>query len=41
MPVQIGCSGWTYSDSFERGGWVKVFYPDAQTKKAPILRSIF
>jgi uncharacterized protein YecE (DUF72 family) len=33
LSVLIGCSGWSYSDSFERGGWVKVFYPDAQTKK--------
>jgi len=31
--IRIGCSGWSYSDSFERGGWVKVFYPDAQNKK--------
>lgn len=31
--MNIGCSGWSYSDSFERGGWVKVFYPNAQTKK--------
>jgi uncharacterized protein YecE (DUF72 family) len=33
LSVLIGCLGWSYSDSFERGGWVKVFYPDAQTKK--------
>jgi uncharacterized protein YecE (DUF72 family) len=41
LPVQIGCSGWTYSDSFERGGWVKVFYPDAQTKKFPYYAQFF
>lgn len=33
MRIHIGCSGWSYADSFERGGWVKVFHPDAQTKK--------
>jgi uncharacterized protein YecE (DUF72 family) len=39
--VLIGCSGWSYSDSFERGGWVKVFYPDAQTKKLPYYAQFF
>jgi len=33
LSVLIGCSGWSYNDSFERGEWLKVFYPDAQTKK--------
>ena len=33
MAVQVGCSGWSYADSVEKGGWVKVFYPNAQTKK--------
>jgi uncharacterized protein YecE (DUF72 family) len=33
LSVYIGCSGWSYSDSFEAGGWVGVFYPDVQTKK--------
>lgn len=37
----IGCSGWSYSDSFERGGWVKVFYPDAQTKKLQYYSQFF
>jgi len=41
MQVLIGCSGWSYSDSFERGGWVKVFYPDAQTKKLPYYAQFF
>jgi uncharacterized protein YecE (DUF72 family) len=39
--VLIRCSGWSYSDSFERGGWVKVFYPDAQTKKLPYYARFF
>jgi uncharacterized protein YecE (DUF72 family) len=38
MAVVIGCSGWSYSDSFERGGWVKVFYPTAHTKKLDYIR---
>ena len=41
MSVLIGCSGWSYSDSFERGGWVKVFYPDAQTKKLQYYSQFF
>lgn len=41
MSVLIGCSGWSYSDSFERDGWVKVFYPDAQTKKLQYYSQFF
>ena len=41
MAVLVGCSGWSYSDSFEKGGWVKVFYPDAQTKKLPYYAQFF
>ncbi|MDW0199312.1 MAG: DUF72 domain-containing protein [Nitrososphaeraceae archaeon] len=41
MQLLIGCSGWSYSDSFERGGWIKVFYPDAQTKKLPYYAQFF
>lgn len=41
MSILIGCSGWSYSDSFERGGWVKVFYPDAQTKKLQYYSQFF
>ena len=41
MSVLIGCSGWSYPDSFERGGWVKVFYPDAQTKKLQYYSQFF
>jgi uncharacterized protein YecE (DUF72 family) len=41
LSVSIGCSGWSYSDSFERGGWVKVFYPDAQTKKLQYYSQFF
>src|SRR5918994_2473890 len=41
LSVRIGCSGWSYSDSFEEGGWVKVFYPDAQIKKLPYYAQFF
>jgi len=41
LTVLIGCSGWSYSDSFERGGWVEVFYPDAQTKKLSYYAQFF
>lgn len=41
MQVLIGCSGWSYSDSFEKGGWVKVFYPDTQTKKLQYYSQFF
>ncbi|HEU5119696.1 MAG TPA: DUF72 domain-containing protein [Candidatus Nitrosocosmicus sp.] len=29
----IGCSGWNYGDSFEKGGWLNIFYPDNKTRK--------
>ena len=41
MSVHIGCSGWSYSDSFDKEGWTKVFYPDAQTKKLPYYAQFF
>ena len=41
MSILICCSGWSYSDSFERGGWVKVFYPDAQTNKLQYYSQFF
>lgn len=41
MPIRIGCSGWSYADSFESGGWVKVFYPNAQTKKLQYYSEFF
>lgn len=41
LSVIIGCSGWSYSDSFEAGGWVKIFYPDSQTKKLQYYAQFF
>ncbi|MFB5600114.1 MAG: DUF72 domain-containing protein [Nitrososphaeraceae archaeon] len=31
--ILIGCSGWSYSDTPEKGGWTKVFYPNSKTKR--------
>jgi uncharacterized protein YecE (DUF72 family) len=41
LAVQIGCSGWSYADSVENGGWVKVFYPNANTKKLQYYSQFF
>ena len=41
MKLLIGCSGWSYSDSFEKGGWFKVFYPSTQTKKLEYYAQFF
>jgi len=41
LSVLIGCSGWSYADSFEKGGWTKVFYPDLQTKKLKYYAEFF
>jgi uncharacterized protein YecE (DUF72 family) len=29
----IGCSGWSYADTPDRGGWTGVFYPNKDTKR--------
>ena len=29
----IGCSGWNYPDTPEKGGWTGIFYPDKDTKR--------
>ena len=39
--MYIGCSGWSYSDSVDKGGWMKVFYPDANTKKLQYYSQFF
>lgn len=33
MQIYLGCSGWSYADPPEKGGWTKVFYPSSQTKR--------
>ncbi len=32
-PLLIGCSGWNYGDTSDKGGWAEVFYPDKETKR--------
>jgi uncharacterized protein YecE (DUF72 family) len=39
--ISIGCSGWNYGDSVEKGGWVGSFYPDAQTKRLSYYSEFF
>src|ERR671913_100815 len=29
----LGCSGWNYGDTPDKGGWVGTFYPDRNTKR--------
>jgi uncharacterized protein YecE (DUF72 family) len=29
----VGCSGWNYGDTSDKGGWTGVFYPDKDTKR--------
>lgn len=41
MAVHLGCSGWSYADSVEKGGWVKIFYPNAQIKKLQYYSQFF
>src|ERR1051326_3503745 len=31
--VLVGCSGWNYDDTPDKGGWTGVFYPDKDTKR--------
>ena len=31
--VLVGCSGWNYDDTLDKGGWTGVFYPDKDTKR--------
>lgn len=37
----IGCSGWNYGDSSEKGGWLNVFYPDRKTRKLAYYSQFF
>jgi len=41
MAVLIGCSGWSYADSVNKGGWTKVFYPDTNTKRLQYYSQFF
>ena len=39
--VLVGCSGWSYGDKAEKGGWVGSFYPNSMTKKLPYYSRFF
>jgi uncharacterized protein YecE (DUF72 family) len=39
--VLIGCSGWSYSESVVKGGWMKIFYPNTRTKKLQFYSQFF
>lgn len=41
MSVLIGCSGWSYSESVVKGGWMKIFYPNTRTKKLQFYSQFF
>ena len=31
--IVLGCSGWNYPDTPDKGGWTGVFYPNKDTKR--------
>jgi uncharacterized protein YecE (DUF72 family) len=37
----LGCSGWNYGDTSDKGGWVGVFYPDKDTKRLRFYSQFF
>jgi uncharacterized protein YecE (DUF72 family) len=37
----LGCSGWSYADTSDKGGWTEVFYPDANTKRLQYYSQFF
>ena len=37
----LGCSGWNYTDTFDKGGWTGVFYPDKDTKRLRFYSQFF
>lgn len=41
MALRIGCSGWSYADSTEKGGWTKIFYPNINTKRLQYYSQFF
>jgi hypothetical protein len=34
----LGCSGWNYPDTFDKGGWTGVLYPDKKSSENQELR---
>lgn len=41
VELLVGCSGWSYSDPSEKGGWVGSFYPNKSMKKLPYYSQYF
>jgi uncharacterized protein YecE (DUF72 family) len=39
--VLIGCSGWSYPEPSEKGGWTGAFYPDSKTKRLQYYAEFF
>ncbi|HJU78017.1 MAG TPA: DUF72 domain-containing protein [Nitrososphaeraceae archaeon] len=37
----IGCSGWNYGDTPDKGGWVGIFYPDKDIKRLRFYSQFF
>jgi uncharacterized protein YecE (DUF72 family) len=37
----LGCSGWSYPDSAEKGGWTKAFYLDSKTRRLAFYAQFF
>lgn len=37
----VGCSGWSYPDPAEKGGWTGAFYPDTKTKRLSYYSQFF
>ena len=33
MEYYLGCSGWNYGDTPDKGGWLDIFYPTKDTKR--------
>jgi uncharacterized protein YecE (DUF72 family) len=31
--ILLGCSGWNYGDTPDKGGWIGIFYPSGDTKR--------
>jgi uncharacterized protein YecE (DUF72 family) len=37
----LGCSGWNYPDTQDKGGWTRIFYPEKSTKRLRYYSQIF
>ena len=37
----LGCSGWSYADPAEKGGWTGAFYPDFKTGRLAFYAEFF